>query len=490
MTFNIPESSAWRDRPRLLLVALVAAGLVACADPSGISPRAQMRDAASLGLPTGSAPAEAAKAAPSIDTRWWRSFNDEALNRLVEQALRDNPSLKVAQARLAAAQAGVEASDAARQPQVGARLDATHQRYTANGAVPPPLAGSIRDSGTVQATASWELDFFGKHRAALDAALGRAKAGEADLQAARVLLASQVARSYFQLARLQAQHEVAQQALAQAQAMLALQQKRSDAGLDSPLELRQSEARVPEARLQLEGLQEQISLTHHALAALLGQGRRQQAFEPTPLEAIQPVAVSAVMPVDLLGHRADIAAARWRVHAATESARNARLQFYPNVNLAAFAGFSSIGLEQLLNAGSQQWGISPAVNLPLFDAGRLRAGLRDKTAELDAAVESYNLAVIGAVREVADQLASVRAIDRQQSQQLASAQAVQAAYDALDRRFQAGLLGRMSVLRAQSDVLAQRRLQLDLMARALDARVALIHALGGGFSETNTQPMP
>lgn len=484
MILKIPELQQSGVTARAVLVALAAASLAGCADPSGIHPQARLRDAASLGLtPVADATAPAASV---VTGSWWRAFGDDTLNRLVDQALQDNPSLKVAQARLAAAQAGADVSAAALQPQVGARADLTHQRYTANGAIPPPLAGAVSDSGTLQATASWELDFFGKNRAALDAALGRAKASQADWLAARELLASQVARTYFQLARLNAQRQIAQQALELAQAVQTVQQQRFDAGLDAQADWRQSAARVAEARVQLESLQEQGSLLQNALAALLGQGRLSQIVEPRALAAIEPLALSPQLPADLLGRRADIAAARWRVQAASDSARLARQQFYPNVNLMAFAGFNSIGLDQLLNAGSRQWGISPAVSLPVFDAGRLRAGLRGQVAELDAAVESYNQTVIGAVREVADQLASVQAIERQQAAQQAAAQAVQDADDLTRRRFQAGLLTKLSVLRADAEVLAQRRLQLDLRARALDARVALIHALGGGFSETQT----
>lgn len=470
---------------RALIVGWVSA-LVACADPAGIHPQARMLDAAALGLQA----TQTASHEGLVDAQWWRQFGDDTLNRLVEQALQNNPSLKVAQARLAMAQAGADLSQSALMPQLGARLDLTHQRYTANGAVPPPLAGSIRDSGTLQAAASWELDFFGKNQAALQAALGRVKASEADVQAARVLLATQVARTYFQLARWQALRQVLGQLLRDARSMLALQQQRLDAGLDTRLELRQNDVRVTDLQQQLALLDEQASLTRHALTALLGQAVTAENIEPIALQAIQRPTLSAVLPAEVLGQRPDMVAARWRVQAAAAGTDSAKAQFYPNVNLAAFAGFSSIGLNQLLNAGSQQWGITPAISLPVFDAGRLRAGLRGSAAELDAAVESYNLTLIGAVREAADQWSSVRAIESQQVQQQASARAVLDIYETVERRFQTGLTGRMNVLRAQSDVLAQRRLQIDLTARWLDARVNLIHALGGGYSETHLPKQP
>ena len=478
----------WRASVRMALVSaagVVAAGLIAtgmagCADMSGIAPQASLRDAASLGLGTAAAQAPVA-------SEWWRDFGDDTLNSLVAQALESSPNLKLAQARLARAQAVTEVANAATLPQVNGQLDLTRQRYTANGAVPPPLAGSIREIGTAQLAASWELDFFGKNRAALDAALGSANAAQADAQAARVLLASQVARTYFQLVRLNEQAAVARRTLAQREQTLRLVTDRVNAGLDTRLELRQSEGGLPEARLQLEAVQEQMALTRNALHALVGQQNSASALVPSAQAAIKNVALAPVIPADLLGRRADIAAARWRVEASLKDVANAKTQFYPNINLVAFAGFSSIGLGNLLNSGSQQWGVGPAVRLPIFEAGRLRANLRGKTADLDAAVESYNAAVIDAVRDVADQVASSRAISRQQLEQRAAQDAAESAYDIAVQRYRAGLGNYLNVLTAETSVLAQRRLAVDLAGRALETQVGLIRALGGGYAP---EPLP
>lgn len=448
--------------------------LGACANMSGIAPQAQPRDAASLGL-------SASETGSAVSAQWWREFGDEQLNHLISQALDSSPSLKLAQARLARAQAVIETADAAGQPQLTGALDLTRQRYTKTGLIPAPLAGTIQETGTLQLGASWELDFFGKNRAALDAALGSANAAQADAQAARVLLASNVARSYFQLLRLNEQRTVAQRTLAQREATLRLVQQRVDAGLDTRLEQRQSEGSLPEARQQIEALQEQAALTRNALAALVGQANAAQALELPALSAIQPAAIAPVIPADLLGRRPDVAAARWRVEAGLQDVASAKTQFYPNVNLVAFAGFSSIGVDRLLESGSQQWGVGPALRLPIFDGGRLRANLRGKTADLDAAVESYNATVIDAVRDVADQVASAQSITRQQSEQRAAQQASESAYDIAVQRYEAGLGNYLQVLSAETAVLNQRRLAVDLAARALDTQVALMRALGGGF---------
>jgi NodT family efflux transporter outer membrane factor (OMF) lipoprotein len=475
MTPNDNPTGALRPSRALRLGALVLAlGLSACADMSGIKPQASLRDAASLGLPAGS------EAAP-VAADWWRAFGDDQLNRLVAQALDSSPSLKMAQARLARAQSAIDVARSADKPQLNGSLDMSRQLYTANGLYPPPLGGAILNSGTLQLNGSWELDFFGKNRSALDAAIGIEKAAQADAQAARVLLAANVARSYFQLARLNDQLTVARRTLAQRDETLRLVRDRVQAGLDTRLELRQSEGGLPEARQQIEALQEQMSLTRNALAALVGQPQLSDGIAPATMASLHASGVAAVLPADLLGRRADILAARWRVEAAGSDVANAKTLFYPNINLAAFAGVSSFGFGNMFKSGSEQWGVGPALRLPIFEGGRLRANLRGKTADLDAAVESYNATVIEAVHEVADQVASSQSIARQQAEQAEAQRAAESAYEIAVQRYKAGLGNYLNVLTAETNVLLQRRQAVDLAARALDTQVALTRALGGGF---------
>ncbi|KQP45562.1 efflux transporter outer membrane subunit [Pseudorhodoferax sp. Leaf274] len=462
---------------RLTLGAALVLALAACANPSGIAPQAQLREAAAVGVPSATA-----ATVPAVETAWWRAYGDPALDRLVDQALAGSPSLGLAQARLARATAVVEVADAALLPQLGLGADVTRQRYTENGAVPAPLAGSVRNSGLLQLSSSWEIDFFGKNRAALDAALGGARAAAADAQAARAMLAEQIVRGWLQLARAQDQLAVAERTLAQRGEQLTLVRDRLDAGLDTRLELRQAEGGLPEARQQIEALREQIQLSRHALAALAAQPPAALQDAAPSLARLQAPSLPAVLPADLLGRRADVQAARWRVEAATRDVDAARAQFYPNISLTGFAGLSSIGLNNLAQAGSLQWGIGPALRLPLFDAGRLRANLRGKAADVDAAVESYNGAIVGAVREVADQLVSARSVTLQQQEQRSAQDAAEGAYAIARQRYGAGLGNYLQVLTAESNVLAQRRQQVELAARALDVQAQLAHALGGGVT--------
>ena len=461
---------------------VLALGLTACANMSGIAPQAQLRDGASLGLPSAATGTPDLFADGVMASDWWRGFGDERLDDLVNQAIADSPSLKSAEARLQRAQAAADINRAADGPQLNGSLDATRQHFSRNGIYPVPLGGSTQSIGTARLTGSWELDFFGKNRAALESALGMANAAKADAQAARLLLACNVARNYFQLARLQGQLEVAERTLAQRQETLGLVRDRVTAGLDTRLEERQSQAGIPEARQQIEALHEQIALTRNAIGALVGQPRSVQDLEALPLNAYQALDLPSTLPADLLGRRPDVAAARWRVEAAAKTIDVAKTEFYPNVNLTAFVGLNSLGFDNLAQGSSREWGVGPAIRLPIFDSGRLRANLRGRTADYDAAVESYNGAVIDAVHEAADQAASARSIDLQQVQQRQAQEAAESAYDIARQRYRAGLGTYLNVLTAENAVLAQRRLAVDLAGRRLDTQVNLIRALGGGYT--------
>jgi NodT family efflux transporter outer membrane factor (OMF) lipoprotein len=453
---------------------VVVLALAGCADPRGIEGTATLATPAALGA------APAAPVAP-VAADWWRGFDDPVLADLIERATAGSPSLRVAAARAARAAANVESTHAAEGPQLNGSFDLLRQRFTENGLYPPPLAGTKQTTATLQLNGSWELDLFGRNRAQLDAAIGAERAARADADAARVLLAVNVARTYVQLARAVELREVLQRALAQREEMFSLTRQRVSAGLDTAVELHQSEGLRPETRQQLEAVDEQIALSRHALAALLAEPpQRFDALAPT-LTTLRPVAVPDVVPADLVGRRADVLAARWRVEAATGDVAAQRAQFYPNINLVAFVGLSTLGLEKLVNAGSEQYGIGPAIRLPIFDAGRLRAGLRVRAADLDAAVETYNVTLVDAIHDVADQISSTQSVVRQQSEQTAAQASAEAAYDLATQRYRAGLGGYLTVLNAESNVIAQRRLTTDLRARAIDSQMLLVRALGGGY---------
>ena len=427
------------------------------------------------------APAAAAAATPWPEARWWTAYGDARLDALVEQALAGQPGLQVALARVRQAEAAAGVVQAASQPQVNASSDITLQRFTEHGAVPPPLAGSYRWNNGAQLGASWEPDLFGRQRAALEAAVGQVRAAQAEAQAARVLLAGNVTAAWFNLARLVEARQVAEQALKQRQQVLALVQQRIAAGLDTRVELRQAEGLIAQSVVEIEALAESQQRARHALAELTGQRPQSLAGAAPQLAALRGQPLPAALPADLLGRRADLVAQRWRVEAALRDVDVARAQFYPNLNLVAFVGLSSIGLDRFLQAGSLTAEAGPALRLPVFDSGRLRANLGAKGAEVDAAVEAYNAALLRALREVADEVASLQSLQRQAQAQQQATTAADAAYALAVQRYEAGLGNFLVVLTAESNVLAQRRASSELKARQLAAEVALSRALGGGY---------
>jgi len=449
--------------------------LGACANPFGIEPHATLAP-----FPADVAAAsDAAQAVLAPD--WWAQWHDAQLNALVTQAVRDNPTLRVAAARVRRAQAQTQAARAQQWPSLELDANATRQHYTATGMVPAPLAGSVQNVGTLQMNLGWEADLFGRQRAALDAAVGTARAAAADAAAARLMLATQIVRSYIELAHLQARLDVIERTYAQREQMLELVRARLRAGLDTELELRQSEGLLPQSRQQARAVREQMDLARNALAVLVGDPAQATHIQAVPLASLAALQLPQAIPLDLLGRRADIVAARWRVEAAQAGIAQARTLFYPNLNLMGFLGFNSLGLNHLIGADSRQWGVGPALSLPIFDAGRLRANLEARTADADEAVEQYNAQVLVAVREVADALVSLRALNDQVQEQAQALSAAEHAWNIAQARYGAGLSNYLQVLAAETNVLQQRLQTMDLTARALDVHAQLALALGGGY---------
>ena len=468
----------------LLATAALAAvlALAGCASQGPAHQPLARLGSADVGL-NGSGSLSPADATALASSQWWTGLGDAQLNQLVEQALAGNPSLAASNARFEKAAALATASSTASDVRGQLSADATRQRYTANGMIPAPIAGNIYNSSNLQAGLSWSPDLFGKHAADLQAALGQARAAKADSAAAANQLATQVVRSYVALARLMAQREVAERTLGQRQSLLNLSEQRTQAGLDSQVELTQAQAGMPDARTQIEMLGEQITLTRRTIAVLCAQAPDAQNALSPQLSALRIQTVPQVLGADLLGRRPDVVAARWRVEAATQGIESAKADFYPDVNLTAFVGLNALGLDNLLQGSSRQMGVTPALRLPIFDGKRLRAQLRGKQADLDTAIAQYNGTVLDAVKQAGDAIASVQSLQRQQVLQTESLSKAERAYDFAVQRYRAGLGSQITVLNTETQLITQRRLAVDLRARELDTRVALAVALGGGWSD-------
>ncbi len=462
----------------ILAAALLAAG---CASFDGLAPRAVRTDPASLAAKTSLATVNPSAAWPAAD--WWRRFGDPQLNALIAEALAGNPGMSSARARIERARAFAASYGATLAPQANAGANVTRQRYSSNGIFPPPIAGNWYTQTDLAANFSYEFDLWDRNRAAYDAALGRARAAEVDASAVRLLLTASVARSYVQLAHSFAQLDLARSALAQRQAIFDLTQRRLKAGLDSKLELKQAEGSIPAARERIAQLEEEIALGRNLLAALLGKGPDRGLAITRPHLQPQSVAIPSVLPADLLGRRPDVVAQRWRVESARRDIDAAKGQFYPNVNLSALVGLESISFAKLLNVRSENPAFGAALRLPLFDGGRLRANLAGKDADYDLAVDQYNQTLIDALREVVDQLASLKSLDAQRAENKRGLAAARAAYALASERYRAGVASYLQVLAAETPLLEQQNLRANLRARQLELSINLIRALGGGFDD-------
>jgi len=462
----------------LLVAALVSGG---CASLQGMGSQASPKDASNLAAAKSLAGNGLTPAAwPRTD--WWKQFQDPQLDRLVDEALADSPSLRVAEARVRQALAFATTTRSGLLPKVDGDAELTRERFPEHGLIPPPFNGAWATQAQLEATANYEFDLWGKNRAAYDSAVGQAKAAEIDAFAARLTLSVNVAAAYVQLQRAYMQLDVAEHTLDQRKQIYKLTQDRFDAGIDSRLDVKQAEAALPASREQIAQLHEAIDLSRNQLAALLGKGpdRGLSIGRPTAT-TLATVQLPTDVPAELLGRRPDIVAQRWRVEAAGKNIDVAKADFYPNVNLRAFIGFGSIGLPGFLQAESRTMGIGPAITLPIFEGGRLRGNLAGQNAAYDAAVETYNQALVDALRDVVDQLTSFRSVDEQSKQQQLAQKTVQDAYDLALLRYREGVGNYLEVLTAESQLLAQQSLEVDLRARELVLSINLARALGGGF---------
>lgn len=413
---------------------------------------------------------------------WWQAFGDRQLDDLIREALKGNPGVASAAARVRQAQAMTGLNQAALLPRADASFSDTRQRYSANG-----TAGGV--SGTWQTLyqtslgVGYELDFWGKNRSALDAAIGRQHAADVDRYATTLMISSAMVQAYIELQKNFEQIDLAEKVLAQQQSILDLTHRRFAAELDSQVDIKQAQASVPASKATISSLKEAVELDQNRLAALMGNGPdRGRSIRRPAISQVQPFSLPSRLPAELLGRRPDVVAQRWRVEAAGHDIAVAKASFYPNVNLAASLGLQSFGFGDFKDSSSRMLGIGPAISLPIFDGGRLRANLASQDASYDIAVEGYNQTLVDALHDIADQLTSLRWLKERVDQQQLAVQTANDAYDLISRRYGAGLATYIQVLIAQNAALAEQRQLVDLRARGLSLQASLSRALGGGFS--------
>jgi NodT family efflux transporter outer membrane factor (OMF) lipoprotein len=348
---------------------------------------------------------------------------------------------------------------------------------------PAPLGGDYVGVTLVGLQFKYSPDIWGGHRARTQAALGQARAAEVDAQAARLTLSSNIARAYVALAQAHEAADIAKADEQRASHLLELGRQRVKAGLDNQLQIRNAETAVASAQQQAEAAQQQIDAARNALAALLGKGpdRGLDIARPSLLSASAP-GVLSVVPSELLGHRPDVVAARWRVEAARHGIKASKAEFYPSVNLSALVGVAAGNLSDLFSSDALLAQGDPAISLPIFDGGRLRNNLAKSDADYDLAVATYNQNLVGALREVNDALQASRSLDAQLVSTKRAQESAQAAWQLATTRYKAGLGTQLDVLNAQRPLLQIEQQLAALRAQRLAAAVDLDRALGGGLA--------
>ncbi len=461
------------------LAALVATAvlLAACVSDPVNSAHEKPLAASDIGL---SGPA----IAPRTDDAWWHAFADPQLDQLIATAVARNPGLAGSLSRVRIASEQAVAAHASELPQVAFDGSVTRERFSENYIFPPPYGGGTYWEGRLGFNVDWRLDFWGRQAALVEQAGRSAEAVALDAASAELLLSSSVAHAYLEYARARRLEAVALQAQAQRRALLDLTTQRVGAGLDTNAELRAAESNLELSAVDIEQARLAATLARNALTTLTGGSAAAAPELAMPaIEFDSALPLPATLPADLLAHRPDVRAGQARIAAAIAGRAAAQANFYPNVDLVGFVGVVGLGLDELLQGNSNQWSVGPAVHLPIFDAGRLKAEYRRTGAELDAAIASYNDTVLRSVREAADQSARLRSFELQLDAQQRALVAAEQSYDLATQRYSAGLASQVAVLNAETQVLAARRQRTQMLADRTSARIALLVALGGHFSQ-------
>lgn len=468
--------------PKLKALAAVGASTLALSACAALPPATPAREARAIDA-YAAEKSLTAPAAPWPTDRWWTRYGDAQLDVLIDEALAGSPTLAEAQARLARAQANAAVARTALSPTINGTGGVEEQKQSSRYLFPPQfLPKGYQDYGQLQLNFNWELDFFGKNRAAIAAATSRQAAAAADAAEARLLLTTNIATAYAALAQLTADRDLAAEAVKVRGETASLTAQRVANGLDTRAELEQAAAGPPTSQADVAAIDEQIALTRDELAALAGAGPdRGLAIASPKLPALADFGLPADARLDLIGRRPDVVAARWRAQAASKDVRQWKAQFYPDVSLTGFIGQQSLHLSQLFAPGAGIGAIGPAVTLPIFEGGRLRANLRGAEADRNAAVAEYDAAVTEALHEVADAANSEKALGERLASSREALARLEAAYSVARLRYQGGLSTFQAVLLAENAVLAQRRVVADLEGRAFSLDISLVKALGGGF---------
>jgi NodT family efflux transporter outer membrane factor (OMF) lipoprotein len=465
--------TARRGRAALLSLMLITS---ACASVPNLGPRP---------IPHAAGDYASSKSLAGVSAQWpgdgwWKSYGDVQLDGLIGEGIAGSPDIAAAAARVRTAQGLAQAAGAKLLPTIDANASVSTLNPSNNLGF--PVWNGFKEIGNAGLTLNFDLDLWGKNRAALRAAKKDTEAARFEAEEARLVLTTGIASTYADLTALYAQRDSLESALDMRTKSLELVKNRVDVGLDNDSALRLAEARIPQTKADLAATDEAIMLAKHAIAALMGEGpdRALTIERPAP-GTLQAQSLPADASIDLIGRRPDIAAARARVEASAERIKVARADFYPNISISGLLGLSSLGLGNFFGAGSLAAGVTPAVSLPLFHGGALQGQYRGRRGQYDEAVALYDGQVIQALRETADTVTSQKSLVDRLAQSRSALASYEQALELARIRYKQGLSTYLDVLTAQESVVNARLVVAQLQTRAFTLDVQLVRALGGGF---------
>ncbi len=438
------------------------------------------------------------------EDRWWEEFENPELTDLIEIALENNPGLKQASARLRQAQALVKVEGARLLPFLEADASVTYERLSQHGvfaALNPEVAGIRFLYGQLNPLSfRYELDFWGKNRAMLEAALGEAAAEEAERAAVRLHLTAAIARTFFRGQSLLLQLEIIQAMVDIRRHLRDLAQDRFRFGLDNEQPVRTAVADYEAAYKRFLLVRDHLDVQRHLLARLVGKGPDEGLRVGLSPKVATPKHIAAPdhLSIGLLVHRPDLAAALYRAYSASRMVRVAKTQFYPTIDLAGFVGLNALtltkGADKLANllfrGQSFSYGLVPGLRLPWFEGGRLRGELGARRAEYDVAVELYNETLLAAMQEVADGLSAWQTTTELLASHHRMLVSLEGDWELAKVRLVTGLDDDRKPLVHRYPVLEQLYVMKGLECDQLVAAVDLIESLGGGYHNPDLQKRP
>ena len=412
--------------------------------------------------------------------QWWSVFADPELDRLLARVDVSNQNVRAAEARVRQARSVIDQARAAFFPPINANASGVRSKAPSLSNSPSFATGAV-NTWNANLNTSWELDFWGKLRRGLEASSASFQASDAQLEAAKLSARASLAQAYFNLRAADSTKKLLEDTVAAYKKSLELTENRYKAGVVPRLDVVQAEVQLKSTQAQLIDLGVDRAQFEHAIALLVGEAPANFSIAPAPLTLKMP-AIPVAMPSTLLERRPDVAAAERNAAAANARIGIAKAAMYPSLTLSGTYGARSSALADLFSAPSRLWSIGAAATAPLFDAGLRRAQTNQAIAVYDEEVATYRQTVLVAFQEVEDNLAALRILDEEAALQREVVEAAQRVVELTGNQYQAGVVSYLNVITAQATLLSNQRAEASILSRRLTASVALVKALGGGWS--------